>query len=102
MSAGSSRNVGGASCASAEMPPGPMSSRANARAGKCFIAVLLSRARLLFTMGLREAETDGQSSGVAPIDGSQLADDVGDVKLDRARADVELIGNLGVGETLAK
>jgi hypothetical protein len=53
-------------------------------------------------LALHETETDGESGGVAPVGRSQLADDVGDVKLDGARADVELVGNLRIREALAE
>ena len=58
--------LGGASCASAEMPPGP-----DEQQGQRTCREMLHRRPsfrgqgLLFTMGLREAETDGQSSGAS-------------------------------------
>src|SRR5215213_6630540 len=49
-----------------------------------------------------EAETGGDGSRLAAVLRPQFADDVGDVKLDRTRTDVELLGNLGVRVALAE
>src|SRR5215212_1847853 len=54
------------------------------------------------TRGSTESEAGGEGGRFTAIGRSQLADDVGDVKLDRARADVELLSDLGVREALAE
>ena len=53
-------------------------------------------------MALHETETNGDGGRLAAVVRPQLADDVCNVKLDRARADVELVSYLGVREALAK
>ena len=44
----------------------------------------------------------GDGRGLATVFGAELAQDVGDVELDGAGADVETVGDLGVGEPLAE
>ena len=49
-----------------------------------------------------QPEASSHGGGVAPILDAELAEDVGDMELDGARADVQLLGDLGIRVALTE